>query len=77
MSCGLQDEAGDSAVRWNASADLAGWLVLHITFESTRPLNQAKRLARTHDRAARRCHTTAGVLGQGGTPSWSLTVRDV
>jgi hypothetical protein len=34
MSYGLQVEAGDSAVRWNASADLTGWLVLHFTLES-------------------------------------------
>ena len=34
MSYGLQVEAGDSAVRWNASADLTGWRVLHFTFES-------------------------------------------
>ena len=34
MSCGLQAEAGGSAVKWNASADLTGWIVLHFTFES-------------------------------------------
>ena len=28
-------QAGDSAVRWIASADLTGWLVLHFTFESS------------------------------------------
>jgi hypothetical protein len=33
MSYGLQAEAGGSAVRGNASADLTGWLVLHFTFE--------------------------------------------
>jgi hypothetical protein len=36
MSCGLQAEAGDIALRWNASADLTGWLVLHFTFESAK-----------------------------------------
>jgi hypothetical protein len=34
MSYGLQAEAGGSAVRGNASADLTGWRVLHFTFES-------------------------------------------
>jgi hypothetical protein len=34
MSYGLQAEAGGDAVRWNASADLTGWLVVHFTFES-------------------------------------------
>jgi hypothetical protein len=34
MSCGLQAEAGGSGVKWNASADLTGSLMLHFTFES-------------------------------------------
>jgi hypothetical protein len=36
MSCGLQAKSGGNAVKWNASADLTGWLVLHFTFESAR-----------------------------------------
>jgi hypothetical protein len=34
VPCGLQAEAGGSAVRWSASTDLTGWQVLHFTFES-------------------------------------------
>ena len=45
MSYGLQAEAGGSAVKWTASADLTGWLVLHFTFESAIPwLTQSHRI---------------------------------
>jgi hypothetical protein len=37
MSCGLQAEAGSSAVMLNASADLTGWLVLNFSIESADP----------------------------------------
>ena len=51
MSCGLQVEAGGSAVRWNALADLTGWLVLHFTFESAQYTSAAHQamLAQLHE----------------------------